>query len=65
MEEVRPDYYRVAGMETMSVIRAVLTEEEFCGFVKGNVLKYRLRAGKKTDDPTEDIRKAETYESML
>lgn len=34
MEEVRPDYYRVAGMETMSVIRAVLTEEEFRGVLK-------------------------------
>ena len=33
MEEVRPGYYRVAGMETMSVIRAVLTEEEFRGFI--------------------------------
>lgn len=65
MEEVRPDYYKVAGMEAIFVIRASLTDEEFVGFVKGNVLKYRLRAGKKTDDPTEDIRKAETYESML
>lgn len=65
MEEVRPDYYKVAGMEAIDVIRASLTDEEFVGFVKGNVLKYRLRAGKKTDDPTEDIRKAETYESML
>lgn len=26
MEEVRPDYYRVAGMDTMSVIRAALKE---------------------------------------
>lgn len=65
MEEVRPDYYKVAGMEAIGVIRSSLTDEEFVGFVKGNVLKYRLRAGKKTDDPTEDIRKAETYESML
>lgn len=45
MEEVRPDYYRVAGMETMSVIRAVLTEEEFRGFVKGNGKTNATRQG--------------------
>ena len=37
------------GMESFDVIRKTLTPEEFIGFLKGNILKYRLRAGKKGD----------------
>lgn len=32
---------------------------------KGNILKYRLRAGKKTSDPRDDIKKADDYENLL
>ena len=35
------------GTESFDVIRKTLTPEEFIGFLKGNILKYRLRAGKK------------------
>ena len=37
------------GMESFDVIRKTLTLEEYIGFLKGNILKYRLRAGKKGD----------------
>lgn len=57
----QPKHYEVfPDLESIDVIRATLTEEEFRGFCKGNTLKYRLRAGKK-DDIHQDIAKAEQY----
>jgi len=37
----------------MAVMEAVLTREEFIGFLKGNIIKYSLRQGKK-DSPDAD-----------
>lgn len=33
--------------KSIDIIRSALTDEEWRGFLKGNVLKYRLRAGEK------------------
>ncbi len=52
------------GTQSMDVIEASLTPEEFTGFLKGNCLKYRLRAGKK-DKLEQDINKANWYENKL
>lgn len=62
----KPNHYQLFadGTEAIDVIRAALTPEEFAGYCKGNVLKYRLRAGKK-DALEQDIAKAETYAQML
>lgn len=50
------------GMESIEVIRATLTNEEYLGWCKGNALKYQFRAGKKNPDKTkEDYRKASFY----
>lgn len=38
-------YLLFPGMEAIDVIKASLTPEEFAGYLKGNALKYRLRAG--------------------
>lgn len=48
--------------EVIKIIKAKLTPEEYRGYVKGNVLKYILRAGKKqgTSEFT-DIAKANKY----
>ena len=58
-----PPHYKLSnGMESIDVIRAVLSTEEYKGWCKGNALKYQFRAGKK--DPakeSEDYRKAEFY----
>jgi hypothetical protein len=61
-----PKHYQLFadGTQSIDVIRDVLTLEEFMGFCKGNVLKYRLRAGKK-DALHQDIAKADTYAKML
>ena len=62
----KPHHYMLFadGTEAIDVIRAALTPEEFAGYCKGNVLKYRLRAGKK-DKLEQDIAKANTYADML
>lgn len=50
-----PSHYTLPGLdvESIDVIRAVLTPEEFKGWCKGNALKYSLRAGRK--DPTKEV----------
>lgn len=52
------------GTQSMDVIQSALSPEEFKGFLKGNCLKYRLRAGKK-DKLQQDIDKANWYENKL
>ena len=58
---LHPKHYDVfPGVEAIEVIASSMTKEEFRGYCKGNMLKYRLRAGNK--DPIEqDIAKANTY----
>lgn len=50
-----PQHYTLPGLtvESVDVIRAVLTPEEFKGWCKGNALKYSLRAGRK--DPAKEV----------
>lgn len=50
-----PQHYNLPGLtvESVDVIRAVLTPEEFKGWCKGNALKYSLRAGRK--DPAKEV----------
>ncbi|UAK70945.1 DUF3310 domain-containing protein [Aeromonas enteropelogenes] len=63
----RPKYYNLFAddsLESIDAIRILLTPEEFKGFLKGNILKYRFRAGGK-DDILQDIGKAKEYNAML
>lgn len=50
-----PQHYTLPGLdvESVDVIRAVLTPEEIKGWCKGNALKYSLRAGRK--DPAKEV----------
>ena len=54
-----PDYYKMGGVETIDYLHAFLTEDEFNGFCKGNVIKYVSRANRKNG--VEDIKKARDY----
>ena len=49
-----------AVYETIKVLEAWLTPEQFIGFCRGNTIKYQSRAGKK-GDCVEDLKKAEFY----
>ena len=46
--------------ETIKVLEAWLTPEQFIGFCRGNAIKYLSRAGK-NGDCIEDLNKAEFY----
>ena len=55
MENVNhPAHYNSGGIEVIDVI-----EDWGLGFCLGNALKYICRAGRKTNDPTEDLKKAQ------
>ena len=56
-----PQHYKHGEIETLDIIRMSLTAEEFQGFLKGNVLKYQLRAPFKHETPDEDYAKAKYY----
>lgn len=59
----KPDnHYKNCVIEPIEVIEKSLTPEEFRGFLLGSVLKYRLRAGHKTEG---DIEKAMQYEEWI
>lgn len=60
-----PKHYGIfPDTEALDVIKKVLTPSEYIGYLKGNILKYRLRAGKKGDAKL-CIRKADNYSKML
>ena len=52
------------NFEAIDVIKLVLTDEEYKGFLKGNILKYQLRLGKK-DEVSKEIEKIEDYKREL
>lgn len=58
-----PTHYEIfPGTQVIEVIKSVLTEEEFKGFCKGNILKYRLRD---KQDREEDYEKSKKYQSYM
>ncbi len=61
----KPKHYMLfPDMEAIELIEKVLSPAEFRGFMKGNILKYRLRAGNK-DQPRQDLAKADWYQGEL
>jgi hypothetical protein len=60
------DYYVDAdGNETWDAMIKLYGIEKFKAFCLLNIFKYRMRAGKKTEDFTSDMEKALEYERML
>lgn len=51
-----PKHYIASGVEVIDVIEAFKLD-----YHRGSALAYILRAGRKTTDPTEDIKKAIWY----
>lgn len=59
-----PSHYQLfEGIEAIEVIARSMTQEMFKGYCLGNILKYRLRAGKKSELSTleKDMAKATFY----
>jgi hypothetical protein len=48
--QVGGTHYKDMPVQPWEVMEALLTHEEFVGFLKGNVLKYAMRQGRKDSD---------------
>lgn len=61
----QPKHYGVLdGVESIQIIASSMTRDEWRGFCMGNIMKYRMRAGKK-DALQQDIDKANEYEMLF
>jgi hypothetical protein len=57
-------HYLESVVEPIKVMEKLFTKEELKGFIKGNILKYRLRMGHK-DDIQKELDKIRVYEQWL
>jgi hypothetical protein len=57
--QISGNHYKDMAIQPWELMQAVLTHEEFVGFLKGNIIKYSLRAGRK--DGSDDLGKARHY----
>lgn len=64
LQQVGGDHYKNMTIQPWAVMEAVLTRDEFIGFLKGNILKYSLRQGKKAG-ADDDGEKALHYRAKL
>jgi hypothetical protein len=60
--QVGGTHYKDMPIQPWDVMQSVLTHEEFVGFLKGNIIKYSLRQGKKDSD---DVAKMQHYMQKL
>jgi len=60
--QVGGDHYKTMTIQPWEVMEAVLTYDEFVGYLKGNIIKYSLRDGLKDSD---DGGKALHYRAKL
>lgn len=61
--QVSGNHYKDMPIQPWSVMESVLTKEEFVGFLKGNIIKYSMRAGRK--EGSDDAGKAQHYQQKL
>lgn len=61
--QVSGNHYKDMPIQPWHIMEVVLTHEEFVGFLKGNIIKYSLRAGRK--DGSDDAGKAKHYMQKL
>ncbi len=60
----RPEHYNKFGIECITAIKASMSDEEFKGYLKGNLIKYTWRYSYKSK-PLEDLKKAKWYLNKL
>lgn len=64
MKDSKSSYYDAGGLSTLDVIRAKLTEEQYVGFLLGNIIKYACRLNFK-ENPERDAEKIIVYATNL
>jgi hypothetical protein len=62
--QVGGEHYKNMQIQPWEVMQSVLTKAEFIGFLKGNIIKYSLRTGKKIG-ANDDEHKALHYMQKL
>ena len=59
-----PTHYNTGSIECIDAMEAMLSEEEFIGYLRGNSFKYRWSCRSK-GNAVKDLRKAQWYENRL
>lgn len=60
--QVGGTHYKDMPVQPWDIMESVLTQEEFCGYLKGNIIKYAMRNGHKGED---DAAKCIHYQQKL
>ena len=61
-KQVGGTHYKDMEVQPWAIMESVLTREEFIGFLKGNIIKYSMRQGRKDSD---DAGKCKHYMQKL
>ena len=64
VKDPKSRYYDAGGIETLDIIRAKLTPEQYKGYLLGNMIKYSCRANFKGNF-NRDIEKNKIYSAEL
>lgn len=59
----KQEHYTANGIEPIEIMRQNMTQDEYRGFLLGNIIKYPLRYKRKNG--LEDLKKAKTYLTWL
>ena len=62
-DAINPTHYTTGGIETIDYMQAKMSEEQFKGYLLGNVIKYTSRFQLKNG--AEDLKKARWYLNKL
>ena len=60
----KDDYYEKSAMQPLEVMQAIMTEEQFKGFLFGNCIKYSMRKNYKGQHDSDEY-KARQYAYWL
>ena len=59
-----PAHYTAGGIECIDAIKASMSDTQFKGYLKGNIIKYLWRYELKSN-PVQDLEKAQWYLNRL
>lgn len=59
-----PDYYQVTTEQPIQIMREIMSQDEFIGFLWGNIIKYSMRM-KRKDNPISEAKKIKQYATWL
>ena len=62
-DKINPSHYKTDTIECIDAIEAMLTPEEFIGYLRGSIMKYEWRYPNKNG--VEDLNKAQWFTNKL